>query len=1230
MVTPTHLLTGSFFYAIGNTPAVNLTGPVPPDQDVDVLLLGCGDVRNVLFSVYMGTGKDRKIDFTCCDIQAEILARNIILYTLILDDTDDKDVERIWNIYYHVLLDDDSLGLLRKQAAKLLKVAATPDAWNNGQYGATLRFCDRYTFSQVSNLWESYALQPSHGEAFKEQQEKLQHSTKKAKDIQKDMVGDSTVLTGLRSTAPNTESALDDIIASYETFWKTGSCRPGDASTHLNPMLGTIDPRCVLHYGTDPVIGYHLSTAYVGLCENSPLKSHKAKAGQAGSGFMVAFNQFSTFAEAFRKSASCVRLRFVATDAVALCHTLQHLQTYKDSNTAGWYRTFRTWEPLVLDTADYSMNGTDTAPPLSFDVIDTSNLMDHFGCLNLLTGAGPLLKPKYTSTLSTELLVRREADFDEYKKSLLFGDIPTVALLLSLAPVELWTGTAAASGFDERMMVEMAGGSQADAPQMQSRFVLHWKSTAICNKPACPSAPESTKPPLTFKSKELASLLFQVFKAMFRDEDPTSWLSGIRDKLRKQTYGHYTRSSFVAILGLIRRWKMVDWDDFMRRLHDLIMNDLSLQAGTSYAAEMLVHLDVLGLRPMLESELPSRSGVTHPQCPLKHWTDVPSSLCVTMVIPREKLRLFKNASFKSGSPVVQMVLRAMDIRAQSFYMNIQAGFGNLKMFREKYAEDLALEIEEDERGWDGTAPMIVSAVVPSSVALQKLDLSTEVIFALNQSPHSFSAFSDRLGLDLAISQSTLASNDVYITKNRPNMSMPMAFSGIAGNPSKVDTKSSSSPSESGGNIEAWFHAQLTPDQSKLASVMAHIDILPGELQDILRSGTGVKTTQASTFEVSISFDTGEMVKKVRFPTPITMVGSKTRVARKSSYIEFIASVPAKKEICGLPDSLYSMVQEKRFLGVRTPHYVSLDQLPILDRFNPTKLSWLIPRLADMFSARERKTREVHMASNSRSGDVRVNFKDSLLSLIARTAGINGAQRQDVLALSDPQNGGVHVFIFISSLRLDISCQHVVLDAAVLPLSLDIMPHMIPLIDTLQQRGLMSINVDQDELLLWKHALPVMVERCRNWEHKPSCEYKTSGKVPASVEFGQQPLCSCGKGKFPAGYKTAFPGIWNKLSKYAARAAISPCFSVPFVERSFELKDLDKIQEWQNAGAVDGVAQKVEALKLKKGACFRCDKRKDSLLRCGGCKVAEYCSKECQKEDWKNGKHKVLCPLLGKK
>ena len=158
--------------------------------------------------------------------------------------------------------------------------------------------------------------------------------------------------------------------------------------------------------------------------------------------------------------------------------------------------------------------------------------------------------------------------------------------------------------------------------------------------------------------------------------------------------------------------------------------------------------------------------------------------------------------------------------------------------------------------------------------------------------------------------------------------------------------------------------------------------------------------------------------------------------------------------------------------------------------------------------------------------------------------MNGVRRHDVLAFGSPEEGGVHILIFMSSLHLDMSCQHVVLDVAVLPLLLDTIPKMVPLLNTIQQQGFLSITVNKSELLQWKHALPVMVERCCDWNHKPSCECLTSGKVPTSVEFGQQPLCSCGKGRFPCSYKTALPGIWKEMSKHAVRVAIAPVFPYP--------------------------------------------------------------------------------------
>lgn len=52
MLTPTTVNIVSFFYPIGNTPAVCLTQDLPQEELADVLLLGCGDVRNILFTTY--------------------------------------------------------------------------------------------------------------------------------------------------------------------------------------------------------------------------------------------------------------------------------------------------------------------------------------------------------------------------------------------------------------------------------------------------------------------------------------------------------------------------------------------------------------------------------------------------------------------------------------------------------------------------------------------------------------------------------------------------------------------------------------------------------------------------------------------------------------------------------------------------------------------------------------------------------------------------------------------------------------------------------------------------------------------------------------------------------------------------------------------------------------------------------------------------------------------------
>lgn len=89
MLTPAYATLLVYLYPLGNTPAVCLTQGLPPEKQADILLLGCGDVRNILFTVhadgkldcllpfdvafYLLDADRRRMDITCCDIESSII-----------------------------------------------------------------------------------------------------------------------------------------------------------------------------------------------------------------------------------------------------------------------------------------------------------------------------------------------------------------------------------------------------------------------------------------------------------------------------------------------------------------------------------------------------------------------------------------------------------------------------------------------------------------------------------------------------------------------------------------------------------------------------------------------------------------------------------------------------------------------------------------------------------------------------------------------------------------------------------------------------------------------------------------------------------------------------------------------------------------------------------------------------------------------------------------------------
>ena len=278
---------------------------------------------------------------------------------------------------------------------------------------------------------------------------------------------------------------------------------------------------------------------------------------------------------------------------------------------------------------------------------------------------------------------------------------------------------------------------------------------------------------------------------------------------------------------------------------------------------------------------------------------------------------------------------------------------------------------------------------------------------------------------------------------------------------------------------------------------------------------------------------------------------------------------------------------------RNVHRVNIDRCPSLKPSeNPGAPKWLIPHVSLMFSHRERALREKESPSLE---DTFVNLKDYLHTLLLSAAGIRSPVRS-VFALQNTTTGELLTIILVAGLRLDVGSHTILADAWVAPGTMAIQEIM----KQLEPLDVVVVKIDPEESEAWRYLLPLLVERCRTWAHKPSCEYLMHGTIPLYPDAGadpdKSPFCSCGVG---VGTET-FPKRFKSVAPYATRAAISPLFAVGYLERVGMTSDTPTDQ----------------------GRCKACGKQGGSLSLCGKCKTVRYCSKECQVKDWKV--HKKNC------
>ncbi|KAJ5964056.1 uncharacterized protein N7479_003932 [Penicillium vulpinum] len=414
-------------------------------------------------------------------------------------------------------------------------------------------------------------------------------------------------------------------------------------------MFAPKDENMFLHYGTDPVLEFHIGSCYAPIESRLPNSRSSSKKPELHEIVKTVKTEFGAWTKSFRghSRANLITLRFFVGDAVAFSYALQHMRAIGSSKYSHWYRDRYHLMPLVLDDEHY----LDASAPLVFDIIDTSNLIDHLGALNLLTATPPLLRNTLSATLYSEKLVRTQETQVFLLESLLCGEVTTVTSLLGLVPVEVATNTAFSSAGDEALCQDTSGSS-SEAGQLFARIA--WK------RPLNPTdMPVKTLGLIHFDSVGLAHVLQRTFLKMFADEDLSKLLARIKST-RMLSLPTYNRASFVAFLCLVKTRTSTDWNKAMEKLLSLMDQDTSLAFANTYVQELNFWIYMKGLYPVDILKGSPNSLTTHAQAEtLQGWPNMPFMVSVTLQMPRSKLDPFIAETMKVGfTPPLHAILQS--------------------------------------------------------------------------------------------------------------------------------------------------------------------------------------------------------------------------------------------------------------------------------------------------------------------------------------------------------------------------------------------------------------------------------------------------------------------------------------------------------------------------------------------------------------------------------------------
>ena len=463
-----------FYYAYGNTAAEDLLQHTTGVKNPAILLLGCGDIRSCFYTLWRHFDPSfipkapRQFDgvkFVLNDWSSAVLARNILFLYMCLKLPRDKQARKkwlsaMWAIWYCHELYPDHQKALDDCLRFLLEKSLSADHWASSSENPLSRlvhFTNSNVLNRISIFWRTWlerkvgvhSVQHMHSLRSSELQK---HHDSDPNLIAFSLSHSATFINGDSANGEKTMTRMPEILA----YLKNGNCF---AESVLDLKLKNLLPTSVnstlferdngvysVHYGSMPYSGYYHTVNF------SP--THLASSGVA----IEVCNSLLVQSKVFKSHP-------------LLANSVQQFTMWVQSASEILSEGSTSISFLFNDQHAESTCQEFAQGHSQFDLIHTSNLIDHMSPANVILSTLPLLKQEGL-LLTTTLLHRRFTEVVEEFLSLCFG------FDCSLLPVILGIRCINHEGpeYSSPIMVEPTPVDAADmTPTNQNNRLLLWK-----------------------------------------------------------------------------------------------------------------------------------------------------------------------------------------------------------------------------------------------------------------------------------------------------------------------------------------------------------------------------------------------------------------------------------------------------------------------------------------------------------------------------------------------------------------------------------------------------------------------------------------------------------------------------------------------------------------------------------------------------------------------------------